>query len=355
MVLKKGFRNRLAVFGIGALCIGYFAAYVPYSMMTKMITDGLFAGMNGKGFSGFEIQAVATFATLLGMFGFITIAGWWKYSTHSTVLGISVPRPQWFTLVSGCCLSLQIVTTTLSYTFTGVSIVLAMLLMRGGVLLMAPTVDVLVRVRKRKIYWPSWVASILALGALLMAYMEKGGSKMTIVCGINIGIYLFAYFFRLYFMSGRAKGNDEAENRRFFVEEQSVANIALCLLVFAVGLFGIFMAPESIPAQVWRGFTEFPYKGYFWEAFLIGIFSYGTGLFGTLIFLDKRENTFTVPANRVSSILAGLLATYLLAIFYGKRYPSSYELIGAGLIILAIAFLMYRSIIDKRKKAASSK
>ncbi|MFH0798922.1 MAG: hypothetical protein V2A66_01930 [Pseudomonadota bacterium] len=354
MGLVKKFGQQLAVFGIAALCIGYFASYVPYSMMTKMISDGLFAGMNGKGFSGFEIQPVVIFASSASMLLFITLARWWKYTSHSTVFGISVPRPQWFTLVSGLCLSMQIITTTLAYTFTGVSIVFAMLLMRGGVLVMAPIVDGVVRRRKRRIYWPSWVASGLSLGALVMAFLEKAGTAMTIVCAVDIATYLFAYFFRLYFMSGRAKSDDSAEKKRFFAEEQGVANIALFIAVFLVGLVGSGMGPETIPAQIWRGFVEFPFKGHFLQAFLIGVFSYGTGLFGTLIFLDKRENTFTVPANRVSSILSGLVASYMLAVFYGRRYPSAYELSGALLIIVAILFLMYRSIIDKRRKASKT-
>ena len=33
---KTGFS--LASLGIAVLCFGYFAAYIPYSMMTKMIT-----------------------------------------------------------------------------------------------------------------------------------------------------------------------------------------------------------------------------------------------------------------------------------------------------------------------------
>lgn len=355
MGLTKICKERVAACGIALLCFGYFAAYIPYSMMAKMITDGLFAGMNGKGFSGFEIQPAVVFASSVSMMLFITVAGWWKYTTHSNIFGISIPRPQWFTLVSGLCLSVQIITTTIAYTFQGVSIVFAMLLMRGGVLVMAPLVDGIVKIRRRKIHWPSWVASGLALGALVMAYLERGGTAMTIVCAVNIAAYLFAYFFRLYFMSGRAKGEDKAENRRFFAEEQGVANIALFVAVFLVGLAGRAMDKGSIPAEMWSGFVNFPSKGYLVQAFLIGIFSYGTGLFGTLIFLDKRENTFTVPANRVSSILAGLIATYLLAILYGKRYPSVYELSGAVLIIVAILFLMCRSIINKKKKVRETR
>jgi len=350
MGLAQKVGKQLAAFGIAALCFGYFASYVPYSMMTKMITDGLFSGMDGVGFSGFEIQPVIVLGSFISMYFFITSARWWKYCTHSKLFGISLPRPQWFTFISGLCTASQIITTTLAYTFSGISIVFAMLLMRGGVLIIAPMVDLLVKKRKRRIYWPSWVASALSMGALFVAFAEKAGTAITLIAGIDIGLYLFGYFFRLYIMSTWAKSDDVEERKRYFAEEQMVANPVLLIALFVVGLFGIGGDPQNITAQVWQGFVSYPFKGYFIVTFLIGVFSYGTGLFGSLIFLDKRENTFTVPANRASSILAGVLATYLLYIYYGQKPPNIYHLTGAALIIFAIIFLMYRSMIEKKRK-----
>lgn len=339
-------------FNIWFLCFGYFASYVPYSLLTKMITSGSFEGMNGKGFTGFQIQAVAILASVVSTFSFITLAGWWKYTTHFKIFNLSLPKPQWFTLISGICTAGQIITTTLSYTFSGVSIVFAMLLMRGGVLVMAPMVDLLAK-RKRKIYWPSWVASGLSIGALLVAFFGKAGTAMTLICAIDISIYLFVYFFRLLFMSNRAKSNDENEKKRYFAEEQLTANTVLFSSLFIVGLIGSTMAVDSIPGQIWFGFSKFPFSGYFFHVFILGVFSYGTGLFGGLIFLDKRENTFTVPANRVASVIAGVISTYLLAIFWGQRYPGKDELVGIGIVIFAIVFLAYRSVVERKSKACS--
>jgi len=67
------------------------------------------------------------------MLSFITLARWWKYATHFTVLGISLPRPQWFTFISGVLTSGRSSRRLLAYTFEGISIVFMMLLMRGGV------------------------------------------------------------------------------------------------------------------------------------------------------------------------------------------------------------------------------
>lgn len=342
-------KSRLAALGIFALCFGYFASYVPYSMMLKVATDGLLSGGAGPKFTGFEVLPVIAIGVFTGTYAYLLISGWWRFATRTKILGVSVPRAQWFTFVSGICTAGQILTTALAYTFTGVSIVFAMLLMRGGVLIMAPIVDLVARKRKRKIYWPSWIAAGLSLAALLVAFNGKGGLNISLVCGLNIAIYLFVYFFRLLFMSNKAKSDDENERKRYFAEEQLVANPALIIMLLVVALFGINGSVESIPGQIYRGFATVPHSGYFMFLFMTGIFSFGTGLFGSLIFLDKRENTFTVPANRCSSVIAGVIATYVLAFFYGQKFPGSSQMIGVGLILAAIIFLSYRQIIEKRE------
>jgi hypothetical protein len=284
----------------------------------------------------------------MGTYAYLLFSGWWRYATRTKIFGISVPRPQWFTFVSGICTAGQILTTALAYTFTGVSIVFAMLLMRGGVLVMAPIVDLMARKRKRKIYWPSWVAAGLSLAALLVAYNCKAGTNITFLCGLNIAAYLFVYFFRLLFMSNKAKSDDEVERKRYFAEEQLVANPAIIIILLIVALFGTSGSVESIPGEIYSGFTTVPHSGYFMFLFITGIFSFGAGLFGSLIFLDKRENTFTVPANRCASVIAGVIATYALAFFYGQKFPDSGQLIGVALILTAIIFLSYRQIVEKR-------
>jgi len=94
--------------------------------------------------------------------------------------------------------------------------------------------------------------------------------------------------------------------------------------------------------RIWDGFTLVPRTDFLWWLVLAGALSTGTGIFGTLIFLDQRETTYTVPINRASSILAGLLATLWLHEAFGQKMIKSPEWIGAGLIILAIIILMMR-------------
>lgn len=348
-------KKNVGSMSIAILCFGYFACYIPYSMMTKMLTKGLFPSMGGSGFSGFEIQPMVVLSSFTCMFAFITIMGWWKHTTHFKLFGLSISRPRWYTFISGLCTGGQIITTTLAYTFNGVSIVFAMLLMRGGVLVMAPVVDTIARRRKRKILWPSWVAAGLSFLALLAAFLSKAGTAMTIICAIDISLYLFVYFFRLFFMSTRAKSDDQNEKKAYFAEEQMVANVVLFLALIVVAVIGSTMEPTTIPAKIYAGFTQFPSKGYLVHALLIGLFSYGVGTFGSLIYLDKRENTFCVPANRASSIVAGVVATYLLHFLFGQRTLLTGELVGVILIIFAIFFLYKRTTIEKKKQKKQRK
>jgi hypothetical protein len=79
-----------------------------------------------------------------------------------------------------------------------------------------------------------------------------------------------------------------------------------------------------------------------------------TGIFGGLIFLDKRENSFTVPVNRSASILAGVIASFSLAAWVGGRPPSPYEFVGAALEIAAILFLSIPPMLEKKRARAAA-
>lgn len=354
MTESNGLMKKIAALGIFFLCFGYFASYVPYSMWVKMITRGLFEGMDGNGFDGMIIQPVVVFGNIVAMVTCLSLLGWWKYAKQFKIGNLSLPRPRWTTFFSGICTGGIIITTTLAYTFEGISIVFAMLLMRGGVLAAGPIIDTIAIRRKRKIYWPSWVASLLSFVALFIGISSKTSTAMTFVAISDISLYLLSYFIRLYIMSNYAKSQDDDERRGYVAEEQIVANGLLFLALAVIALFGRNMDPGSVPGLLYSGFVVYPFQGFFWISIFIGVFSYGTGIFGGLILLDKRENTFTIPANRSASIIAGILATYLLAFSYHQKFPRHEELIGVGLILAAIFFLSYRTIAEKKKKVTGT-
>jgi len=64
-------------------------------------------------------------------------------------------------------------------------------------------------------------------------------------------------------------------------------------------------------------------------------------IFSILILLDARENTFCVPIERSASVLAGIAAAYVLSHMSIGARPTSAEMIGAALLIAAIAVLSF--------------
>jgi len=319
---------------------GYFAAYVPYSALTKALTGGVLPRSDGP-VDGFVLLPVTVATSMVAMFTFLTAMRWWRYASRGTLFGRSLPRPGRFTFFSGLCTAAIIGTTTLAYTFEGASIVFMMLLMRGGVLVIAPIVDSITGRRPR---WFSWVALLLSLAALVVSFSESGGYELTVVAVVDVGVYLTSYFIRLRFMSRLAKSGERETTLRYFVEEQMVASPAMLLLLVIVAL----AVPGSIGNAIREGFTTFLGSSVVLHAVLIGLFSQGTGIFGGLILLDRRENTFSVPVNRSSSILAGVCASFALALTLGADYPSAHELVGAGLVITAILFLTLPPMFEKR-------
>lgn len=315
---------------------GYFACYAPYSLLTKALSDGRL----GPRIPGNMILPVSTTASFLAMVAFLLATGWWKSAGQREIAGRKVPWPTRWTALSGLCGATILTTTTLAYTFEGVSIVFMMLLMRGGMLAMAPIVDA---ISGRKVQWVSWVALSLTLSSLLVAVVGRTQSlALTTVAMIDVAVYLFAYFVRLRFMSKLAKSDSVEVMRRYFVEEQLVSTPAALLSLVLLAFFGPF-------EEIRRGFTELPFTpGVFW-ALLIGVLSQGTGVFGALVLLDKSENSFSVPVNRASSVLAGVLATLALWALGWSKAMAWQEAVGAGLVISAILVLSLPPLLKKKK------
>lgn len=326
---------------------GYFACYAPYSALTKYLSKF-------KAISGAEILPITAVASLVAMLVFITAMGWWKHAGRRKILGREVPFPSIWTFLSGLGTAAVIPTTTLAYTFTGVSIVFMMLLMRGGVLIIAPITDLL---SGRRVKWYSYLALALSIASLLAAnFVGEVSYEITFVALLNLGIYLAAYFMRLRFMTRLAKSDDEHARTRYFVEEQMVATPALVLVLGVLALSGMDHPTMDFTHGLAHGFEHPAHFEAGWSvgvvlvALVIGVLSQGTGVFGGLILLDKRENTFCVPVNRVSSLLAGVVASYSLWLCLGEKRPPANELVGVALLVCAIVALSVGPMIEKLQK-----
>lgn len=309
-----------------ALAFGYFACYVPYSAVTKALTTSAIQGDHVT--NGLALLPVMTLASLVSMVVTISWLGWWSYARP---LGARWPRPTRWTLLSGIATATILVTTTLAYTFEGVSLTFVMLVMRGGVLLLAPIVD---GMSGRRIRWFSWVALALSLASLANAFGSRDG-KVPVLCAIDLAAYIVGYFIRLRLMAKLGKSDSPDVRRRYFVEEQMVATPAAVVLLAILAGIG----PHSIAGSLRAGFVEMWTQPTGAWAVFAGFCSQGTGVFGGLMLLDAGETSYTVPLNRASSILGGVIASALLAVLYAVAPPSAGELAGAVLLLAAIAVL----------------
>jgi len=343
-LLNSQRKHSLEIWGLG---LGFYLFYTPYSGLTKALSKGLLPGTLGP-VKGTILLPVSVLATVVGMLGFITVMKWWKYAGRREFFGISVPFPRRLTFLSGVCMATIMGTTTLAFTFGGLSIVLVLVLLRGGTLIIAPMVDHIVG---RRVRWFSWAAMFTSLLAVSVVLSDGANYTLTIAAIIDVAAYLAAYFFKLQFMSRLAKSTDENETRRYFVEEQLVASplLLLALIVMAVIGSGDVMMGFRV------GLTTFLTTQAAVYAVLLGFFYAALCVCTTLIFLDRRENTFCVPMHCGSSMLSGFTATAVLALLLNQNSPSRAQMISACFIVVALGFLSplhhFERVVNKLENA----
>lgn len=316
---------------IWGLALGYFIFYAPYSALVKLTTAGMLSNTNGAA-TGFEVLPSFIVGVVTVMFVGTTLLGWWKYASRRVCFGVSIVCPSRLVFLSGFGTAIIIATTTLSLSLTGVSILFAVLLMRGGVLIIAPTVDALFG---RRVRWFSWCALALSFAAVLVALADVNNYRMTLVAALTIAAYLFGYLLRLPCLNKLGKCEDRSVCYRYLVEEQIVAAILLLVIPAALALIG----QGGSMLELRHGFTNFFTSGVTAPGLLIGALYACLYFFGTLIYLDARENSFCIPLNRASSLLAVVFATYVLADLFNLPSPSMAQLGSSVLIIGALMFL----------------
>jgi protein-tyrosine-phosphatase len=343
-ILTEKRRYSLAIWALG---LGYYISYTPYSGLTKALSNGLLPGVGGP-VKGTVILPISAIATVIGMFSFITFKGWWKYAGRREFFGYQVPFPRPLTFLSGVCLATIMATTTLAFSFAGLSIVLVLVLLRGGTLIIAPVVD---RIVGRRVRWFSWTAMFVSLAAVLMALSDASSYTLTIAAVIDIAAYLAAYFFKLQFMSRLAKTNERTATLRYFVEEQMVASPLLVIVLVVLALIGA----GDVMMGFRTGLTSFVTTPGAFYAVLVGLSYAALCICTTLIFLDRRENTFCMPMHCGSSMLSGFTATAILALLANLSGPSMAQNVSAGFLVVALGFLSPLHHLDryfKKKKRA---
>src|SRR5204862_5535302 len=151
----------------------------------------------------------------------------------------------------------------------------------------------------------------------------------------TLDAYLTAYFIKLQLMSKLAKTDDTNTSLRYFVEEQMVASPLLLIALAVMAFIGV----GDVMNEFRLGLTTFLSSSGAMFALLVGFCYAGLCICTSLIFLDRRENTFCVPMHCGSSMLSGLTASYALAWFPNQSPPGGWQMASAGLIVIALALL----------------
>lgn len=313
-----------------AFALGYLACYVPYAALTKAMTGGHVALEPRP--SSLAMLPITAVASMASMFATLALVRAFRVLPRREVLGVSIPFPTRGPLVSGVMTALIIPTTTLAYTFEGVSVPLAMVWMRASVLAVAPLVDVLTGHRIRPLSAVAVALSVLAAGASIVGLPL--GSGMPLGALVDLAVYVLAYVVRLTLMSRFAKRAGPEGARQFFYEEQMVATPVLVLFVTLGALL-----PGATGEALRDGFRLALQPLALVLLVVTGVLSQGSGFFGGLVLVDARESSFTVPINRAASLIAGALSGTLLFALGLEPAPRVGELVATLVLVGVVAML----------------
>lgn len=362
------------------LLLAYFVTYTGTGIDPKVFTGGL------GGVPKITQMTNLVYATLGG----ITVVllpvialRWWRHFTsagHVKVGRFSIPKELFLLfLPAGLCTAVIIPTTTMMYSFHGLNVMLAVVMMRGCIVVIGRVVDA-VQIRqgilKKEVAWEENVAVVFALAAVCLACFVKT-NKAGQVEAFNftdVGFdfiynpfaratflaYIIAYAVRLYVMGYykntlglKKRGGD---NRGYFAMEQLCSNITIVVVMVALCFF---TGSEGSAIAETHNALRKHWDGWVYLAILGGT-SFGLASFPSVfIFLIKgKTSTFAALANRLTSLIGGTFATLIIAAFFHQKTPKVEEWLSLALVLVAVGFLVkgekrQSALAEAAKRAAS--
>lgn len=304
----------------------YFAAYVPYSMQSKRISDHVTTMqiLPLTSLGGFSVTLLE-FLVL----GFIVTRGkqlrwrsrvpaFWRQLTFNAAA-----------IITGVACAIISMMTTASYMLHGAALVTMGLLLRGGMLSLAPIND---KLQRRHISAQTWVGFSLALAAIMCGIASAGAIP-------PIGIAIFIAYICAYALNLNFYGKNQGKFR-FLCSAQFIActtmvliSIAQCTAMLAHD--GIRMAIIHVKSHS-AGLLSLTAADAV-HALSIGAMAQLTGIFGPMILMSPTEQTYSVPINRSGSVIATVAAQHLLG-----STLSIAQLCGVAFFVVAIVVLALR-------------
>lgn len=330
------------------LCIGYFIFYVITGVSVKyfLAPSPQFPGMEGLEFLVYSTAGGMGISLLV-----VLIGRWYRFeSTQKTKIGpFTLPVEFLYIIPSGICTAVVVPTTTLMYTFEGISVMVAMTLMRGSIIVISRFVDELqIRqgILKKKVYVEENIAVLIAILVVVLELFspDKGKSPFrSLPVMVIFTSYILSYTLRIYIMNyyknTRPRGV-KGSNKGFFAIEQITASaVVLIVSVVVVLLYHLNIVRGPRSSCIAQALVHPNPRWWHW-ALLAGT-AYGVvAFFSVFIFMFKgRTATFAGLVNRITSLVAGTVATLIFAWAFGGKYPHLMDWVGLGMIFVAVAFM----------------
>lgn len=344
---------------------GYFFFYMATGVLVKYFT-----GIREPRMSDLAYLVNNTAGSSALAVAIVIALGWYRLKSNGQkrILGVTMPMEYAYIIPSGICTAVVIPTTTLMYLLP-ISVMVAMVIMRGSVIVISRVVDA-VQIRqgilKKRVYAEeNWgvVFAILAVATNVLlipivAALEARGMPVAATLGLResdltgtfdflgnaaalsiMGAYIVAYSIRIYIMNyyknTRAKGVPQ-DNKGFFAVEQIAASAMMLiggtLVYWSPQLFG---AAGPVVEQ-FRGAVDHPDPWAIVSGIPWGIVAF----FSVFLFMFKgRTATFAGLVNRLVSLLAGTAATLFMAAVFGQRPPKVQDWVSFAFILVAVYFL----------------
>ncbi|MFO0726144.1 MAG: hypothetical protein U1E65_20340 [Myxococcota bacterium] len=341
------------------LCIGYFSFYVLTGVMVKYF--GSPADLGYPGLKDMEYLVYSTSGASLVCVIYAVAKGWYRLKSLRPVqiLGLEVPSELSYIIPSGICTAIVVPTTTLMYTLP-ISVMVAMVIMRGAVIVISRAVDAIQiqqGILKKKVFWEENVAVVFALLAvsvnLWFEPSKSGGFDFlsSVPAVVILCSYVTSYAIRIYIMNyykNTRPPGAPLDNKAFFGVEQIAASTAMLIFGFVA-----YHAPAwfdlSTPQLVdFHGAIANPKSSWAWAS-LSGVPFGVAAFFSVFLFMFKgRTATFAGLVNRLTSLVAGTTSTLLMVVLFNGKLPKTQDWASLGLILIAVAFL---SRAERRRSA----
>lgn len=311
----------------------YFALYALFGLLLKVFQGPASSGFPGQ--TDIEFLVYSTAGSALVCLGVIFGGQWWRARWSGRELA--------YIAAAGTFTAFVIPTTKLMYSLP-VSVMVAMIVMRGSIIVISRAVDSVLAwqgISKKKVRWEENLAVVFALAAvsLNIVFAKEGDFEFlhNFAALVILGVYLVSYCLRLYFMNYFKFTRDSshtANKKNYFAVEQLVASF----WIFGfVGLALLFPIPGGAPIA---SAILHPHPQWLSALLLAGV-PFGIGaFFSAFLFLfEGRTATFSALANRLSSLLAGVASTLLFAVFYAGKWPKPEDWGSLVLVLVAVALL----------------